>query len=96
MTEKEVKAAADEIVLKFEPHSAYTYSQSYESNIDAKGVVKNTVSVGDLKEGRQLSATHCAIIAVRFAKDRTPMYTGNLNPKWKELDAIETELKSRL
>lgn len=43
-----------------------------------------------------LNAVGCAIITVEEILKYVPMYTGNLNPAWKELDDIREYLEQIL
>lgn len=50
-------------------------------------------SKGQTDEARKIHAKQCALIAVEEILKTTPMYTGNLNPKWKYWGEVKQEIE---
>ena len=44
---------------------------------------------------RKRATTQCAIIHVKGILEEIDMYKGELNPRWKQLQSILTELENR-
>ena len=75
------KEKAYELIGKFIPYCEnYVYPKSNQE--------------GEFKNNPQFeNAKKCAIIAVTEMLAITPMYTGNLNPKWDYYDKVKKELE---
>ena len=76
----EVQDKINELVEKFSQHvNPYIGSGMLSNSHDDNAIL--------------WQARKCALIAANEILDNTPMYTGNLNPKWKFWNDVKLELE---
>lgn len=78
-----VEKKIEELVKKFSQHvNPYVGSRMLTNTPDEEGIL--------------WEARHCALILANEMLENIPMYTGELNPKWKYWTDIKIELEKQL